>query len=729
MLVQARPRLVTIALALLTACGGGDSVTGGGPSSTRSSLTVTIRDLPSGVFAAVTVQGPDGFSRSVASTTTIVDLTPGTYSVGAQAAESEVAQFTPTHVLQTLELLPGKSAAVEVKHVLATGVLEILLTGLPPTDPAATTVSGPNGSTWQITASDTLTKLTPGIYTIASPNVIAVSRSYVPDVASQTVTVVASTVAAQRTVTYAPYTGVLNLTIDNLYITQAVQNLNGDVPLVAGRDALVRVFVRANAPNAAQPVVRVRLYNGGTLASTLLLDAPTASVATSVEDATYTSAWSAPIPGSFIKPGLAIYAEVDPSNAVPEIGESDNAWPQLGSTTPIVVKNVPPFSVRLVPIEQSNGLVAGVSSQNAAAFLNDIRRMYPIGAVDVDVRAPYVSSGGIVQSNDNNGAWNALLSEISALRAIDGSSRYYYGVVRTTYSSGVAGIGYLGVPAAIGWDFLPSGADVMAHELGHNWGRMHAPCGGAAFPDPAFPYPSGNIGVSGFDLTTATFKTSAIADIMGYCVPAWVSDFNYKGIMSYRETSPYETGDQNKTAEPGLLVWGRITKDSLILEPAFEVTAPASLPRTGGPNRIDAIAEDGTPVFALNFDGSAVDHGAPEDRQFAFVVPLKAFQGRVLGALRLSTPGRFAELRSSTLSRQELARQGNGSLRVRRLAGDAMLTWSSTSVRGALVRDARTGEVLAIARKPSAKVATSAHDVDIVVSDGVRSTTHRLPVR
>jgi hypothetical protein len=718
-----------IGIALLAACGGGDAVTGGSPSSTRASLTVTISDLPSGVSAAVTVEGPEGFSRAIDRTTTIGDLTPGTYTVSAQSAESEVAEFTPIQASQTLELLPGKSVSAEVKHILATGVLEILLSGLPTTEPAATTVSGPDGTSWQITSSDTLKKLTPGVYTITSPNVIAFSRSYVPDTASLTANVVASALPIQRTIAYSPYAGVLNLTIDGLYITQAVQNLNGDVPLVAGRDGLLRVFVRANAANTAQPVVRARLYDGATLVSTLLLDAPMSAVATSVEDATYASAWSAPIPGSFIKPGLEIFAEVDPSNAVPEIGETDNAWPRVGRSTPIVVKNVPVFSIRLVPIEQSNGLSANVSSQNAAAFLKDIRRMYPIGAVDVDVRAPYTSSAGVVQSNDNNGAWNALLSEISALRAIDGSSRYYYGVVKTTYSSGVAGIGYLGVPAAVGWDFLPGGADVMAHELGHNWGRMHAPCGNAAFPDPAFPYADGKIGVSGFDLTTSTFKVSSLPDIMSYCVPAWVSDFNYRGIMSYRETSPYENGAQVKAAEPGLLVWGRITRDSLILEPAFEVTAPASLPSKTGPYRIEAAAEDGTQVFALNFEGSTVDHGAPDDRQFAFVVPQSAFRGRALGALRLSTPGRFAELRSSTLSRQELAQQGNGSLRVRRIAGDAMVTWSSASVRGALLRDARTGDVLAIVRKPSSKVATSARDVDIVVSDGVRSTTRRLPLR
>lgn len=717
-------------MALLVACSGGDAVTGGGAPPTRGSLTITISDLPAGVPAAVTVEGPDGFTRAIERTTTIGDLIPGTYSVSAQSAESEVAEFTPSQASQVVEVAAGKAISVEVKHRLATGLLEVVLSGIPGNEAAATTVTGPDGSSWQLTSSATLTKLRPGAYTITSPNVVAVGRSYVPDAATLTVDISAESVPQQRTITYAPYSGSLNLTLENLYITQAVQNLNGNVPLVAGRDGLLRVFVRANSANTAHPVVRVKLFDATKLLTTLEIEAPTSSVATSVEDASLTSAWTAPVPGSFIKPGLAIYAEVDPSNLIPEIGEWDNAWPQLGSTAPIVVKNVPPFSVRLVPIEQSNGLVASVSSQNAAEFLKDIRRMYPIGDVDVDVRAPYVSTSGVVQANDNNGAWSALLNEISALRAIDGSSRYYYGIVKTTYSSGVAGVGYLGSPGAVGWDRLPSGTDVMAHEMGHNWGRLHAPCGNAAFPDPAYPYAGGAIGVSGYDLTTSTFKAATIPDIMSYCVPAWVSDFNYKGIMSYRETSPFDAGASQAHVEPGLLVWGRITRDSVILEPAFEVNAPPSLPPAAGPFRIEATAEDGTPAFALSFEGSPVDHGrGAHDRQFAFVVPQRAFAGRALSALRLSAPGRVAELRSSARTRQELARLDSRSLRVRRRAGDALLTWSNASIRGALVRDAQTGDVLTIARTPSSRLGTSTREVDIVVSDGVRSRVHHLPVR
>lgn len=818
MLYSRQKNLAALALAILAACGTQDTVTDiVRPSPGKATLTVQITGLPAGASAAVKVDGPGGFSRVVAGTTTIADLLPGTYLVSAVQAETEIALYTALPASQNVELGAGMVREVTVAFALATGVLEVRVSGLPAAAAAALTVTGPNDFSKELMAASTLTKLAPGTYTIAAapvaasgdgyvavqplrtidvvasaaqlvvtvdyaiatgrlqihtaglpagssatvqiagpndysraalaeelvaglepgtytltpPNVIVGNGSYTPDVATATLLVVAGTAPAQATFSYAPYTGGLNLTIENLYITQAVQNWVGDVPLVAGRDGLIRVFVKASTSNTAQPTVRVRLFNGAAQLTTVQLTAPSPAVPTAIDDAALSSAWYGIIPAAYIQPGLKVLADVDPSNTVPEIQESDNDWPPGGVGQAFVVKSVPTFSVRLVPIQQPNSLTGNVSTANAAAFVNDIRRMYPIDAVDVDVRSPFTSSAPVVQSADNNGAWNVLLSEINALRVMDASPRYYYGVVKTTYPSGIAGVGYLGVPAAVGWDFLPSGADVMAHELGHNWGRYHAPCGGAAFTDPNFPYAGGKIGVSGFDLTTNTFKAPTLADVMGYCVPTWVSDFNYKGIMSFRETSPYDNHSVTlpRDAEPGVLIWGRISSDSMILEPAFDVVAPASVPAAGGPYSIEGRAEDGTLLFSYAFSGAIVDHGKQRDSQFAFVVPASALKGRVLSALRLSGQGRFAEQRSSTTTVQALTRQDSSSPRVRRSSSGAVVTWADASVRGVLVRDAESGEVLAIARNGMARVATRSSAVELELSDGVRSRTRRLNVQ
>ena len=39
----------------------------------------------------------------------------------------------------------------------------------------------------------------------------------------------------------------------------------------------------------------------------------------------------------------------------------------------------------------------------------------------------------------------------------------------------------------------------MVHELGHSMSLRHAPCGLLFDPDPNYPYPSGEIGVWGYD--------------------------------------------------------------------------------------------------------------------------------------------------------------------------------------------------------------------------------------
>ncbi len=821
MLRVVRPTVRGLALVLLAACGGGagDSPTGGNPPAPKSaSLTVTVANVPAGATPSIIVEGPNGFSRVVSSTTTITSLKPGSYRLSAATVETESAMYAPWPPTQDVELTAGVERGVEVSYALASGTIEVAISGLPAQGVAAVTITGPNNYSRQLTKSETLSKLAlgsyaisaasviadgdgyavtsatpavdltaatapfvvgvayalatgrlqvqanglpqgatpsfqitgphgfsqaasagqvlsglaPGTYSISAPNVIMGTGTYIPSNSSINITIVSSLVAAQANVAYilsggggGGGSGQINLTIDNLYITQAVQTYVGDVPLVAGRDGLVRVFVKASAANSAQPQVRVRLYNGSNLLNTLVLNAPAAAVPTVVDDATLTSAWYGVVPATYIQLGLRVLADVDPGNVVAEGSESDNTWPASGTAT-MNVATVPTLNVRFVPIKQSNELTGNVTMSNTAAFLNDMRRMYPLAAIDADVRAVYTTNAAVVEANDGNGAWNVILSEINALRAVDGSARHYYGVLKTSYPSGVAGMGYLSYPAAIGWDHLPSGADVMAHELGHNWGRFHAPCGGAGYPDTSYPYSGGRIGVSGYDLTMGVFKPPTIPDLMGYCVPNWVSDYTYKGIMNYRAGQATVA----TVAEPGLLVWGRISGNDVVLEPAFEVTARPLLPTRSGAHRIEGLADDGSLLFSFAFEGDAVDHAQPDDRSFAFVVPKTALRGRALATLRLRGRGRVAELRSSAASVRALAAERAESLRVRRSTGRvARLSWSSSEVRGVLVRDARTGEVLSFGRGGGADFETAANEVELVVSDGVRSRPSRVTVR
>lgn len=66
------------------------------------------------------------------------------------------------------------------------------------------------------------------------------------------------------------------------------------------------------------------------------------------------------------------------------------------------------------------------------------------------------------------------------------------------------------------------------HEVGHSQGGLHAPCGGADGPDPAYPHANATLGARGLDPLTAQFYApEAYTDFMSYCRPYWVSDYRF----------------------------------------------------------------------------------------------------------------------------------------------------------------------------------------------------------
>jgi len=319
--------------------------------------------------------------------------------------------------------------------------------------------------------------------------------------------------------------------------------------------------------------------------------------------------------------------------------------------------------------------------------------------------------------------------------------RYYYGVAKVGYSSGVAGIAYVSDPsgnarAAMGWDYLTgsSGSVVAAHELAHNWGRFHAPCGGPANPDLSYPYVGGAIGAYGLDVTTVTPKPPSTNDIMGYCDPKWISDYNYKAVQSYRLAHPLVMSTVvGQAVEPSLLVWGHISDGKLVLEPAFQVNTRSSLPARPGPYSLEARAADGTTLFAFSFTPNEIADLPGSHQAFAFAVPISAAKAAGLASIRLSGHGREAVLTPSVSAASPSTPLQAGamkdSVQVRRVGrGRVGLRWNASAHPMVMVRDAETGQVLSFARGGAVELATSKAQVDLVLSDGVKSRLRRVRV-
>jgi hypothetical protein len=66
---------------------------------------------------------------------------------------------------------------------------------------------------------------------------------------------------------------------------------------------------------------------------------------------------------------------------------------------------------------------------------------------------------------------------------------------------------------------------------------------------------------------------------------------------------------------------------------------------------------------------------------------------------------------------------------LREVGPDAVrLEWSASAAPMAMVRDARTGEILSFARAGVVEIPTRAREIDVTFSDGVRGTTRRVTV-
>jgi hypothetical protein len=696
-------------------------------------LQITVTGLPGGVASPIAITGPAGYSASVTSGSLLTGLKPGQYSIAASMAQNGSLFWAPNPANQTATVVASISAVqATVNYATANGGLNVVVNGLPGGVNASVQITGPGGFSQNITTTTTLPGLLQGLYTATATSVTNLGSTYTGSPATQNVLVgggVTSNVIVTYTLTGGPPPPppAMNLTIDGMHVQQVVQSYTGTVPLIGGRNGLLRVFVKAGAANTATPAVRVRFYDGASLTSTITITAPGGSVPTTITEGTLGSSWNYTIPAALVQPNLRILADVDPTNAVVESSESDNAFPVSGVAATMDVRTVSDLDVRLVPITQSvNGNTGVVNAGNAAQFMSETGKVFPLNVMNVDVRAAYTTAAPVLQNNDGNGAWSQILSELNALRTADGSTRYYVGVVKVGYSSGIAGLGYVPGRSTLTWDHIGSADGVVAHELGHNFGRFHAPCGGPGGPDPSYPYAGGLIGVYGYDIAANTLKNpGTVSDLMGYCNNTWISDYTFNAVLAYRTTNPFIANAPlgNQSPRRGLLVWGRIEGGRVILEPAFEVDARPALPARAGRHRLQAFGPLGESLLDMTFDGERVpDLADPTVEHFSFVVPFDMLGGTGPSRLRLSARGQVSERRASRSASPTPSAERVNSQTVR-------IRWQDSGLTGVLVRDARTGEILAFARGGEILVRTSSADVDLVVSDGVRSTRERVRVR
>jgi hypothetical protein len=163
-----------------------------------------------------------------------------------------------------------------------------------------------------------------------------------------------------------------------------------------------------------------------------------------------------------------------------------------------------------------------------------------------------------------------------------------------------------------------------------------------------------------------------------------------------------------------------------VLEPAFQIVTRPSLPQRPGPYSVTATATDGSQLFTLSFDAVSAE-GAPQGSgHFAFAVPLDHARAARLASLRLAGPGGSVVAESRAGANLQMG--AAPAIVARREGRSVALQWNATAHPTIMVRDPQTVEVLSFARGGSARVWTDKQEVDLELSNGVRSQRVRLAI-
>jgi hypothetical protein len=326
------------------------------------------------------------------------------------------------------------------------------------------------------------------------------------------------------------------------------QPVASNVPLVAGRDAVLRVFYVSNPDVLAMPITgRLILEND------VEIHVPAQIVPQSNEFDIF-STMNFDIPGDLIGAAFTYQVELSLETTDPNVADNPNArYPMQGLESHAVAGPANTFRVMLAPFQYNadgSGRLPDLSEENINGFRDRLLKLYPVSKVEVTVRAPFPWSQPL---GKNGEGWNNVAQTMFGFRNQDGAAAdvYYYGTFLpansmqqycgqgcllgvTLLNSDPPDVGNPALRMALGVAYPEVFHDTAAHELMHAHGRGHAPCGR---PDPnsidaGYPYAGGKIGVWGWDIVERRLVDPELhLDVMSYCDPTWISDYHFALLL------------------------------------------------------------------------------------------------------------------------------------------------------------------------------------------------------
>ncbi|MCB0215770.1 MAG: S8 family serine peptidase, partial [Chloroflexi bacterium] len=375
--------------------------------------------------------------------------------------------------------------------------------------------------------------------------------------------------------------------IRSLWVSQAVQQPDNALPLVADRPAMLRVQV--SGPDGGRAGGRVYGSQAGP-------DLPGAPLAPSNAGGGLLLPASAgapdlggtlnfELPAAWLTAGrLRLRLELL-DLAAPSAGISDQR------SVEVELRQVPPLEVVLVPLELQPGGVGPVEGREldpARDFeLDAVLRSFPLSRIDLRWHAPLRFVGNLRQAAGRR----AVLDHLAQLRASElalteppsrrsgspGSGGPIYLAVLPAGQAPEVSDAYLGAGLALASEDRPW---LTARALALALGLPASRCGDAAEAEPDA---AERIGVPAEDLLSRQARSEQAFDLTTGCAPAWISPSSWQALIDRLDAVP-ETPPAAEPPGPVWLVGGRVDPSGFgSLDAAWPLEGLVSEPLETGP--------------------------------------------------------------------------------------------------------------------------------------------------
>ena len=441
-----------------------------------------------------------------------------------------------------------------------------------------------------------------------------------------------------RTVTVPPnatgvdfvQTPVVDLSVNRIevaqvFVEQSDPISNTNIPLIAEKDTLVRVYVGVSGAASVGGVtarLHIHLPDGTETIDSNPINVWPVQAKQTPDPYSLQDTINFRPPTRLLQGDVTFWADVDPDNLIPETDESNNSNNNEKQITRTFVAGKPVrIAVTRIGYRDSPLSPYAYADWNTIAHADSmLRQVYPVGTKDVQY---YYQSGhpepvdcfliskkecwkrfhNALQAFwylvDNNGEWSTQTRPHALVGWVPGSARS---------PGATCGEAHQGIPhEAVVADYCDQNLGsppaltpvpverVIAHEVAHLLNYDHELKHAKNRPnavdshcakeperqDPAYPtsflYPTGSIFAHGLDLQgpRVLFPTSKLPDypdptydLMSYCSPAWISPYNYlklnTGFVDPPNAQTSASGTTSST--PKLLVSGLVYSPTLQTE-------------------------------------------------------------------------------------------------------------------------------------------------------------------